>query len=122
MQSNISSNFIQIIKIINKEKIKELNSFLNYHLNGHITCNEIADRLDISFDDAKIIIRNLLKSNVLEMNFKIDCCDEYLTAKPLYYETLEDIPDEVCEDCSKKCQLLRKIIIVYKVIKGEVNE
>ncbi|MEN8433979.1 hypothetical protein NX821_001150 [Clostridium septicum] len=121
MQSNISLNFIQLTKIINEEKIKELNSFLNFHLNGRVTCNDIANRLDISFEDAKIIIRILLKSNVLEMNFKIDCCDEYLTDKPLYYEILDDIPDEVCEDCGRRCQLLRKVIIVYKVVKGEFN-
>ncbi|WP_294355894.1 hypothetical protein [uncultured Clostridium sp.] len=122
MQSNISLNFIQLTKIINEEKIEELNSFLNFHMNAHVTCNEIANRLDISFEDAKKIIRILLKANVLEMNFKIDYCDEYLTARALYYETIEDIPDEVCEDCDKRCQLLRKVIIVYKVVKEEFNE
>lgn len=91
-------------------------------MNAHVTCNEIANRLDISFQDAKKIIRILLKANVLEMNFKIDYCDEYLTARALYYETIEDIPDEVCEDCDKRCQLLRKVIIVYKVVKEEFNE
>lgn len=120
MQSNISSNFIQITKVISEEKISELNSFLKYNLNARITCNELANRLDISFDNAKIVIRILLKSNVLEMNFKINCCDEYLTIKTLYYDTFEDIPDEICEDCDKRCQILSKIIIVYKVIKGEI--
>ena len=122
MQSNISLNFIQLTKIINEEKIEELNSFFFFFMNAHVTCNEIANRLDISFEDAKKIIRILLKANVLEMNFKIDYCDEYLTARALYYETIEDIPDEVCEDCDKRCQLLRKVIIVYKVVKEEFNE
>jgi len=121
MQSNISANFIQLTQIINDEKIKALNSFLKYHINGRITCNDIANRLDISFEDAKLIIRVLLKINVLEMNFKVNCCDEHLTAMPLYYDVFEDIPDEICDDCDKKCQILRKVIIVYKVVKGELN-
>ena len=122
MQSNISANFIQLTQIISEEKIKALNSFLKYHINARITCNDIANRLDISFDEAKLIIRILLKTNVLEMSFKVNCYDEHLTAMPLYYDVFEDIPDEICDDCNKKCQILRKVIIMYKVIKGELNE
>lgn len=122
MQSNISLNFIKITEIIDENKVLELNSFLDYHLNSRITCNDIANRLDISFEDAKKIARILLKTDILEMNFKVDCCDEYSTTKVIYYDVFEEIPDEVCCNCDKKCQLLRNIIIVYKVMKGSINE
>lgn len=122
MQSNISLNFIQITQIINENKIKELNSFLEYNLGCRISCNDLCNRLDIDYEKGKQILRILLKKRVIEMNFKVNCYDEFLTTTQLYYEVFEDIPDELCDDCEKRCQILNKVIIVYKVVKGELDE
>lgn len=121
MQSNISSNFMKINKILDESKVNELNSFLKFHFGGHISCNDLANRLNITLKDAKELTRILLKMDVIEMNFKLDCCDEYSTNKTIFYEAFDDIPNEICEDCDNRCQLLRRVIIVYKVIRSGLD-
>lgn len=121
MQLNISTKFFPILEIISEEKIDKLIKFLKFNENSRISCNDIANKLDIPFADSKEIVYILLKNNVLEINFKVMCEDEYNTSKSIYYDAFEDIPDEVCENCEKKCEILRNVIIVYKVINGDLQ-
>lgn len=120
MQSNLSSKFTPILNVINEEKVKDLSGYLKYHTGGHISCNDIANRLDISFDEARNIIAILLKNDVVEMNFMVDCCNKYDTNNKIIYETFEEIPKETCYNCEKVCQLLNKVIVVYKVLYGDL--
>lgn len=121
MQLNISTKFIPILEIIDKEKFNKLNSYLIFNEGSRISCNDIANKLDISFDNSKDIIYILLKNNALEINFKVNCYDEYKTNNAVYYETFEDIPNQVCDNCEKNCEIFKNIIIVYKVINGDLQ-
>ncbi|MBN1071130.1 hypothetical protein DVV81_08100 [Clostridium botulinum] len=121
MQLNISTKFFPILEIISEKEVDKLNKFLKFNEGSRISCNDLANKLGISFADSKEIIYILLKNNVIEINFKVKCYDEYKTSKPIYYDAFEDIPDEVCDNCEKKCEILRNVIIVYKIINGDLQ-
>ncbi|EOU1841393.1 hypothetical protein IZT14_001668 [Clostridium perfringens] len=117
MQSNILLKLKKTLKILKEEKFNELKEFLEYHEDGYLTSNEVANRLDISFEDAQIIMRELYTNDYLDMNFKVCCENAIDIAEEEIYESIEDIPQEICDKCEKKCVLLKKIIVIYKVIR-----
>ncbi|KGI38415.1 hypothetical protein DP149_06055 [Clostridium tetani] len=110
------------MKILDDKQIESLKSFLEYQYKSHVSCSDIANRLDITYDKAKELIKILLRNNVLEMNFKIFCENELDTNIQDTYENIEDIPEEPCSNCEKKCSILKNVIVIYKVISRDIYE
>lgn len=117
MQSNISMQLKTKINSISQKKIDILDSYLKFNINSYLSANDIADKVDISFDDAKEIARILVKNNILDMQFTLFCNNEIDVADIPIYESIQDIPQDQCEECEKHCSLIKNIVVIYKVIK-----
>lgn len=102
--------------LIDEEELNELSNFLKYHKKSHVTSNDIANRLDISYEDAKAVVKLLLGFDMLEMNFKVYCSNSCEADNDTIYESIEDIPNEICVFCEKGCSILKNIIVIYKVL------
>ncbi|MGG7077395.1 hypothetical protein [Clostridium sardiniense] len=107
---------------MSKDKIEDLNEFLEFNINSFITSGEIANRLDIKYAEAKIITKELYRYDYLDLFFRQYCENEIDICETNTYDSIESIPDEFCEDCDKKCQIIKNIMIVYKVLKFNVYE
>lgn len=94
--------------------------FLRYKLNSRISITDLANKLDVEYVTAKNIMLTLLENDIVEMNFKICCGNELNNGGSLYYENIQDIPDEICENCEKACLLIKNVAVVYKVI-GDIT-
>lgn len=113
--------YMKLNKILNKDQIEKLDSFLSFQYEAHVSCNDIANSLDITYENAKKIVRILLKEDILKMSFRIYCKNELDTCDQATYESIEDIPDEPCSNCERGCSILKNVIIVYKVITEGIN-
>lgn len=121
MLLNIYGKSIEISQVMNKFQAEKLEKYISYHENDHISINDIANKLNIKYDEAKNIINELIKSGIVEMNFKVYCDNEMDTNHGKVYTNIGDIPNEECDQCDKKCSILKNIIILYKVL-GEVSK
>ncbi|WP_143318432.1 hypothetical protein [Clostridium sp. HBUAS56017] len=115
MQSNIYVVLEEISQIINSEKVKKLNNYLSYNNGSYISTNELANKLNIRYDDAKTIIRILLRNDIVEVNYKVYCDDSIDMSSEVIYDNIEDVPNEVCDNCEKRCSILKNLIIIYKI-------
>ncbi|CAM2938881.1 hypothetical protein HAHI6034_05840 [Hathewaya histolytica] len=107
-------------EILKTQQIKDLDKFLEYQYNSYISCSDIANHLNITYNEAKKIINILLENDILKMNFKVFCKCEIDINTQNIYESIEDIPEEICSNCEKGCSVLKNVIIVYKVIGSDV--
>lgn len=119
MQLNILS---KLREILTENQINELNEFLEFHNGGYITSGDVSNRLDISFEDAKNVTKELFRYNYTDMKFKIYCNNEIDMCETETFDSIEDIPNEKCEKCEKGCSILPNIIIIYKVLKSDLYE
>ena len=120
MQSNILLKLKNVLVENNDKKINELISFLEYQEGSYITTNDIANKINISYDIAKKIVKILLLEDYLEMNFKVYCENSLDMCDDEIYSSIEDIPKEFCTKCAKECSVIKNIIIIYKVLEKDL--
>lgn len=115
MQLSIYAKLEKNFQNLNKEQLEKLKKYLEYHCDSFISSNEIANKLNISLEESKKIINELIKADIVIMCFKVYCDKDQDTNKEIY-TNIQAIPNEECQDCDKKCSILKNIIILYKVI------
>lgn len=116
MLLNIFGKSAEISLIENKVILEKLKSYLEYYEGSNISSNELANKLNISYSDAKKVMNELLKNKIVDMLFKVYCSNEIDLEEPEIYDNIEDIPSNECDKCDKKCSVLKNIIIIYKVL------
>lgn len=112
----LSTIYGELKEILNDQQIEELKEFLDFQYNSYISCNNVANHLNISYDKAKKLSIILLKNDILDMNFKVYCDNEIDICNQTVYENIQDIPEWICDNCEKGCSILKNIIVIYKVI------
>ena len=72
--------------------------------------------LKISIEEVYKVLTELVKLNILEINYKIAC--SHPSDHPIQetYRTIGDIPTESCNMCEEECILLKNVTIVFRVI------
>jgi len=114
MQSNIYGEQQKVSTLLTKKELGELDSFLSYQNDSYITCNELANRLNIEYELAKKVINELIKMHIVQMCFKV-YCNNFDMSNEEIYSNIEDIPNEECDGCEKGCSVLKNIIVIYKI-------
>lgn len=116
MLLNIFGKSAEISSIKDKTILEKLKSYLEYHVDSNISSNELANKLNISYSDAKKVMNELLKNKIVDMLFKVYCSNELDIEGTEIYDNIEDIPSNECGKCDKECSILKNIIIIYKVL------
>lgn len=101
---------------LSEEEIRTLGEILDYYRDDLVPVSIVKRDLKLTYEQANDLMVFLAKHDILEINYKIWCDNEYLYNSGDVYRHIIDVPKDICNKCEKECQILKNVVIVFRNI------
>lgn len=101
---------------LSEEKIKYLAEILSYYNDDLVPVSIVKRELNLTYEQTNELMVYLTTRDILEINYKIWCDNEYLYNSSKVYRHITEVPKDICYKCDKECQVLSNVVIVFRSI------